>query len=82
MHRQSAHRVPGNDTRRLVLLAGIFAAVAGLLSGTGALLLVILAAAGSTFPFGAALLVLAGVPFLLIGATLAVIGAVERRGAL
>lgn len=69
------------DTRRLVLLAGIFAAVAGVVSGTGALLLVIYAATDSTFPFGAALLVFAGAPFLLVGITLAATAAVEHRGA-
>jgi hypothetical protein len=69
------------DTRRLVLLAGIFAAVAGVVSGTGAILLVVYAATDSTFPFGAALLVFGGTPFLLVGVTLTATAAVERRGA-
>ncbi|PZE33930.1 hypothetical protein [Curtobacterium sp. MCPF17_031] len=65
--------------RPITITGAVFAAIAGAISGTGWAILLISAALGGSFPFGAAFLVFGGVPFLLVGVTLLLVAASQHR---
>lgn len=58
------------ERRAFTIAGGVTAALGGAVSGTGALILTVSAATGGSFPFGAAFLVFAGGPFLIVGVVL------------
>jgi hypothetical protein len=60
-------------------MAGILAAVAGVVSATETVILRVSAATGGSFPFGAAILVFVGGPILFVALVLLSIASVEQR---
>jgi hypothetical protein len=70
------------ERRSLTFAGSVTAAIGGAVSGTGALILTVSAATGGSFPFGAAFLVFAGGPFLLVGAVLFAVGWWQGRRSL
>jgi hypothetical protein len=64
--------------RPITITGAVFAAIGGVISGTGWAILSISAAIGGSFPFGAAFLALGGVPFLLVGVTLLLVAVFTR----
>jgi hypothetical protein len=64
--------------RPITITGAVFAAIGGVISGTGWAILLISAAVGGSFPFGAAFMVFGGGPFLLVGVTLLLVAAFTR----
>jgi hypothetical protein len=73
------YREAVSSVRKLVLIAGILAAAAGVVSATGTVILRVSAATGGSFPFGAAFLVFFGGPILFVALVPLAIAAVEQR---